>query len=487
MPRGGGRIRVATALGLLAATLLVLQGTGAGRSAASAAQAAALPVNTKLPGVSGTTHLGQTLKASPGTWSGSPTGYLYRWRLCSAKGTLCKSLAGATSASYVLGEADVGETLSVSVTAVNAAGRSRPAISLPSAIVTNPGGVQHLEYVFNGGLVYVYSIDEGERLLKTISLPQTAAGVRGETVAPASHMLFIFYGGDGLNFNGSVLAYNLLEERVVWTVNLNTGIDSGQVSPDGTRLYVPTGENSPSGIWNILSTANGALLGTITGGSGAHNTVASGNGRYVYLGSREYNYLDVYETASGHVRGVGPLLAGVRPFTVNGSNTLAFTTATGVDGFQVSNIATGKVLFSVNFGAVPVGYPFTAPSHGVSLSPDEKELYVVDSPHREVRVYDVSAVAQGVAPKLLASIRVAGLTGSASPCAYDCERAGWLQRSLDGRYVFVGDSGAVIETATHRVIASISTLLNTKMSLEIDWQGGVPIATSGRTGVGEVP
>ncbi len=36
----------------------------------------------------------------------------------------------------------------------------------------------------------------------------------------------------------------------------------------------------------------------------------------------------------------------VRPFTVNSSNTLAFTSATEFDGFQVSSITTGKVLFA---------------------------------------------------------------------------------------------------------------------------------------------
>jgi hypothetical protein len=110
---------------------------------------------------------------------------------------------------------------------------------------------------------------------------------------------------------------------------------------------MPKGELTPSGIWNVLDTSDGAVIGTIQGGAGAHNTVASNDGRYVYLGGRDYNYLDVYDTTTGEVRGVGPLVDTVSPFTVNGSNTLAFTTATGFDGFQVSSITTGKVLFTV--------------------------------------------------------------------------------------------------------------------------------------------
>ena len=183
---------------------------------------------------------------------------------------------------------------------------------------------------------------------------------------------------------------------------------------------------------------------------------------------------------------MGPLIGTVRPFTVNGSNTLAFTTATSYDGFQVSQIQTGKVLFSVSFGEVPGTFPFSAPSHGIALSPDEKTLYVIDAVHKVVQLYDVSKVKEGVAPKPIAVIPVAGLAGSESPCIYDCTRGGWLQLSLDGRYLFVGDSGEVVDTATRKVITTLPTLAQTKKSIEIDWRGGVPIATSGRTGVGYV-
>jgi hypothetical protein len=269
-------------------------------------------------------------------------------------------------------------------------------------------------------------------------------------------------------------------------VHLSSGIDSGAVSPNGQLLYMPCGENCSSGVWNVMSTANGAIVGKIQGGAGPHNTIASADGRYVYLGGRNHDYLGVYETASGRVREVGPLAGGVRPFTVNGSNTIAYTTATGFDGFQVSSVVTGKVLFTVPFGAVPGGFPFTAPSHGISLSPDERELDVIDAVHRQVQVYDVSGVARGAPPARLASIPVPGLNGNERPCAYDCGQDGWLQHSLDGRFVYVGDSGAAIETASHRVAAALPTLANTRKSLEIDWSGGVPVSTSTRSGVGMV-
>jgi hypothetical protein len=279
-----------------------------------------------------------------------------------------------------------------------------------------------------------------------------------------------------------------VSEKVIWTVNLKTGIDSGALNPAGTLLYEPTGENNYSGIWNILSTANGEVLGTIQGGAGAHNTIVSADGRYVYLGGRYLNYFDVYDTTTGLVHSVGPLINGVRPFTVNGSNTLAFTTETEFDGFQVSSLTTGKVLSTVEFALVPPTLPDSGPSHGISLSPNETQLAVIDDVNREVRFYNVAKAAEGAQPTLEGVVPVSGLTATKEEelCAYDCKQGGWIQRSIDGRYIFVGDSGEVIETATRKIVTLLPTLANTKKSIEVEWAGGVPIASSGRQGVGEV-
>src|SRR5205085_1169434 len=76
---------------------------------------------------------------------------------------------------------------------------------------------------------------------------------------------------------------------------------------------------------------------------------------------------------------IGPLILGVRPFTIDGRQRFAFTTATRFRGFQVSNIRTGRVLYTVSFGSnagLAPGYP---PSHGISLSPDERQLWVFDA------------------------------------------------------------------------------------------------------------
>ena len=94
-----------------------------------------VPVNAGPPAIAGTPQTGQTLTASTGSWTESPTGYEYQWQRCAANGANCTAIAGAGSRTYVAGSSDVGSTLRVSVTASNSGGSSAPAVSAQTAVV----------------------------------------------------------------------------------------------------------------------------------------------------------------------------------------------------------------------------------------------------------------------------------------------------------------------------------------------------------------
>jgi len=362
-----------------------------------------------------------------------------------------------------------------------------------STVLTVPSSsvVHHYEYIFPDGSMYVYDMDNNFNLVKQISLPETTAGTRGVTANPATNTLYISYGGDGGgDGNGSLLAYNLLTDQVMWTVNYNNGIDSMAITWDGKTIYMPTGENSSGSIWNVVNAATGANTGTtITGGPGPHNTVVGLDDTQVYLDPRNGNYLYVASTATNTViRGIGPLLQDVRPFTINGKQTLAFTTASNFLGFQVGSITTGQVLYTVTVSGFSGSSSFasSAWSHGVSLSPDEKEIWLMDGPNSYVHVFDVSGLPSS-APVQVADLPLTNpITGTKSPCAYDCDREGWVQHSRDGRFVVIGDSGDIFDTTTRQSVANLAPLYNTRIHLEIDWQNGVPIATTTRHGLGYV-
>jgi len=79
-------------------------------------QAAPL-LNLDLPVISGSLALGSTMSVSTGTWKGTgPIQYTYQWLRCGATGA-CQGINGATNSTYVVQQADIGQTLRVRVTA----------------------------------------------------------------------------------------------------------------------------------------------------------------------------------------------------------------------------------------------------------------------------------------------------------------------------------------------------------------------------------
>jgi hypothetical protein len=96
------------------------------------------PQNTALPQISGVAQSGQLLTGSTGTWSGSPTSYAYQWRRCDSLGGSCANIAGATSTSYSAGDADVGATLRVSVSATNLGGTTSASSGATTSVTAAP-------------------------------------------------------------------------------------------------------------------------------------------------------------------------------------------------------------------------------------------------------------------------------------------------------------------------------------------------------------
>lgn len=74
-----------------------------------------LPSNSVAPAITGTAQEGQTLTCSTGTWSGSPT-YTYQWKRNG------NNIGGATSSTYLVALADVGQNILCTVTATNFVG-----------------------------------------------------------------------------------------------------------------------------------------------------------------------------------------------------------------------------------------------------------------------------------------------------------------------------------------------------------------------------
>jgi hypothetical protein len=343
----------------------------------------------------------------------------------------------------------------------------------------------HAAPSLNGALLYVanddgsitaYQIGTWQRAARWTGLP-IHDGVRG--VAYRRGFLYIAHGGDGAGRTGGLLKWNVRTARTVYNRSYGFGVDQPAVcrSRGIVRVYIPAGELSPSNTWVVTRARSGAVIGRIAGGRGPHNTICRRGD--VLMGGRRSRYL--MQTQGPPVGPAPSALPGVRPFVVNRAFTRAYITWTGFRGFSVGDLRTGRIIATRSFGAVPAGFQPSAPSHGISLSPGGRRVWVLDAPARQVRLYTA-----GPAPRHLATVRLLhGMRGSESPCAYDCMRDGWLLTSLRGSYVFVGDSGDVIRARTRRVVGFLPALENSRHGfLEIVWRGGRPVASTGHFGNG---
>ncbi|MCE1174373.1 MAG: peptidoglycan-binding protein [Propionibacteriales bacterium] len=79
-------------------------------SAATSAVKSGTISKVGTPTISGTLAVGQTLTASPGTWSPAPSGFSYQWYRDKT------AIKGATSATYKVTSSDAGHTLAVKAT-----------------------------------------------------------------------------------------------------------------------------------------------------------------------------------------------------------------------------------------------------------------------------------------------------------------------------------------------------------------------------------
>ena len=355
--------------------------------------------------------------------------------------------------------------------------------------------VHHMLYAVDKdgpSILYVYDLDNSFALVTQLNIPTAYTGVdvRGLVADASAGMLYISHGcyylpgpticgGKG----GYLAKYNFLTNQLVWDVEYSTGIDSHSITPDGKTIYMPLGENSGSSLWDIIDTSTGSVVGTIDSGqTGSHNTIVSNDGTHVFMGSTHGAYLAEAGTATQAIlQKVGPTQnSSIRPFTIDSTQTFSFTTSTDFLGFQVGDITTGTILYSVpvggSFAAACAAHPGQPCSHGITLSPDDKEIYVTDIYNNYMHVYDVSGL-PGTAPSLVADI----------PLAHPFATTGWPTHTRDGRYVLVGGSGDVIDTTTHQVVGYIPALGQTEKFTEIDFQNGVPVfAPLSRSGVGYV-
>jgi hypothetical protein len=173
------------------------------------------------------------------------------------------------------------------------------------------------------------------------------------------------------------------------------------------------------------------------------------------------------------VRRVGPFNNVIRPFTVNASHTLCFVNVDDLLGFEVGDLRTGRLLCRVEVPGFAQGEVkrHGCPSHGAGLTPDEKELWVVDAFNQRLHVFDATRIP----PDYVASV------------ALQVDQPGWVTFTIRGDYAYPS-TGEVIDTKTKRIVAHLrdeeGRQVQSEKLLEIDVADGVPVRSGDQFGVG---
>lgn len=334
--------------------------------------------------------------------------------------------------------------------------------------VATPGVRNYLEYGGHGLLVF--DIDRGHQFVKRIPTGGrdgngTPVNVKGIAACAVTRRLYI-------STIFSLQCLDLVSEKLLWERDYDGGCDRMAIAPDGKWLYVPSFEKDH---WHVVDGATGDILAKITPKSGAHNTVCGLDGKRVYLAGLKSPLLTVAGATSHTVsKTVGPFSASIRPFTVNGRQTLCFVCVNDLLGFEVGDIETGRKLHRVEVSGFEKGpvKRHSCPSHGIGLTPDEKELWVCDAHNQHVHVFDATVMP----PKQIASLKVR-------------DEPGWVTFSLDGRLAYPS-TGDVFDVSTKKIVAGLTDEMNRKVAsekmLEIDWRGTELVRTGDQFGVGRV-
>lgn len=330
----------------------------------------------------------------------------------------------------------------------------------------SPGIRNYVEY---GGVgIVVFDIDHEYRFVRRIPTWDVPAGTEPENVKgiAASGKTGIVY----VSTIKRLAAFDAVSGKKIWDKPYDGGCDRMALSPDGKVLYVPNFEGP---FWTVVDAANGNVIAKIETKSGSHNTIYAPDGSRVYLAGLRSPLLSIADPKTNTVAGtVGPFAAPIRPFTVNGANTLAFVNINGLLGFEVGDIRTGKKLYRVEIEGFKNGpvKRHGCPSHGIALTPDEKELWVADGPNNYIHVFDATVMP----PKQKENIKVRDLPG-------------WITFSIDGRHVY-SSSGEVIDARTKRVIATLRDdaghEFQSEKMVEVVMDGGKVVRAGDQFGIG---
>jgi DNA-binding beta-propeller fold protein YncE len=315
----------------------------------------------------------------------------------------------------------------------------------------------------SGNGVLIFDIDDGQKFVRRIDVPSFAEGIRGFCANAATHRAYY------TTTNHRLGCLDLETDQVVWEKVYASGCDRAAITPDGKKLYVPTGWWTGEGFseWFVVDAANGEITAHLPVKKNAHNTVMSLDGQFVYCGY-ETTLMAVRTSDDTVVKTIAPIgESGVFPFTINARGTLAFVCLGKHVGFDVADLTAGTVLHRVFAGDGNIAHR----THGAALTPDEMELWISDQDGKRLYIFDATQMP----PKETGHVDLS-IAGH-----------GWITFDVAGRYAYC-HTPDVIDAKTKKVVATLKDehgkpVCSSKF-FETVFRDGKVVAVSDQFGVG---
>jgi hypothetical protein len=349
---------------------------------------------------------------------------------------------------------------------------------LPVAKLASAAAARHLLYIAEPGIrnyvsyggvgVLVYDIDKGYEFVRRIPTWTVPEGkepenVKGVAASAATGRLYV----STIRRLGCI---DLVTDRMLWEKELEGGCDRMAIAPDGKILYVPSLEGPH---WNVVDGMTGDTIAKVVTKSGAHNTLYSLDGTRAYLAGLRSPLLSVADTKTHTVvKTVGPFSHSIRPFTVNAAQTRCYVNVNELLGFEIGDLTTGEKLHRVEVQGYSMG-PVArhgCPSHGIGLTPDERELWVCDGHNSAMHIFDNTVMP----PKQMTTLKVR-------------DQPGWITFSMDGRHAYPS-TGEVFDTRTKKLVIALQDetgrQIGSEKLLEIVFDAGKPTQAGNQFGVG---
>jgi DNA-binding beta-propeller fold protein YncE len=322
----------------------------------------------------------------------------------------------------------------------------------------------------SGKGILVFDIDDGHKFVRRIEIP-FKEGLRGFCGNVKRHA--VYYS----TTNRRLGAFDLESEKILWEKQYDSGCDRACITPDGKKIYVPTGwwlKTTNSGFL-VVNADNGELIKRLPVGVAAHNSIASLDGQFAFLGT-ETNFW-IFNTKDDslvmRIPNVGE--RGVFPFTVDGKNRYAYICLGNHVGFDVVDLKTGEVPHRVFAHDVETRAKLISHrTHGVGLTPDEKEIWVSDQEGNKLFVFDATQMP----PREVAHVNLSA------------GGHGWITFSLDGKYAWCHTSD-VFDVKTRKLVATLKDENGKSVSgskfIEVHFRDGKVVAMGDQFGLGRRP